>query len=249
MTQVKKNTKISKKFTSNTLQSIVESLAGAVFKLQWKLPFTEWGNYYENTNYSYEAAIAKKELVDSMLAAIGKPLHIVQDLGANTGEFSYIAAKYADVVVSQDVDPVAVERNYCTQRDGKTVNIIPLLQNLFSPSPAIGFGNCERYSFVERGRCDVILALALVHHLAISNNTPLAMVASLFAQLGNYLIIEFVPKSDSQVKRLLETRKDIFPNYTQEDFEVVFREYFSIEKKEMVPGTERTMYLMRKKAI
>jgi hypothetical protein len=89
------------------------------------------------------------------------------------------------------------------------------------------------------------MALALVHHLAISNNTPLDRIAKLLAELADWLIIEFVPKSDSQVIRLLETRQDIFPNYTQDGFEQAFGEFFDISRKEPVTGSDRCLYLMR----
>ena len=148
-------------------------------------------------------------------------------------------------MVSQDIDPVAVERNYRQVKASEPRNVLPLLQDLFSPSPAIGWANEERDSFRHRGRCDALLALALVHHLALSNNTPLDRIAELFAELADWLIIEFVPKTDSQVIRLLETRHDIFPHYTEAGFEQAFGDYFEISQKESVTGSERSLYLMR----
>jgi len=233
------------KLSSNGLQAIVESLASLVRKLEWKPPATEWGNYYDHTNYSDDSTSRKQELVAQLLSRIEQPLHVVHDLGANTGEYSRIAAVHADLVVSQDIDPVAVERNYRQVKASEPRNVLPLLQDLFSPSPAIGWANEERDSFRQRGRCDALMALALVHHLAISNNTPLERIASLFAELADWVIIEFVPKTDSQVIRLLETRQDIFPDYTEDGFESAFGAYFEIEHKEAVTGSERSLYLMR----
>ena len=92
------------------------------------------------------------------------------------------------------------------------------------------------------------MALALVHHLAISNNVPLGMLAEFFAGLGRWLIIEFVPKSDSQVQRLLSTRQDIFPDYTPEGFEAAFSTRFTIQRRELIQGSERTLYLMERKS-
>jgi ribosomal protein L11 methylase PrmA len=102
-------------------------------------------------------------------------------------------------------------------------------------------------SFMERVDGKIVLALALIHHLAISNNVPMNLIAKHFADLASYLIIEFVPKSDSQVQRLLSSRKDIFDNYTKEQFEEDFSEYFALESREDVAGSERTLYLMTKK--
>jgi hypothetical protein len=98
---------------------------------------------------------------------------------------------------------------------------------------------------LERGPADLVLALALIHHLAISNNVPLDNLARFFAACGRALIIEFVPKPDSQVQKLLASRKDIFPEYTEAGFERAFSRYFAIEKKVPVPETHRVIYLMR----
>lgn len=88
------------------------------------------------------------------------------------------------------------------------------------------------------------LALAVIHHLAISNNVPLPQLAQFFAARAKWLVIEFVPKSDSQVKRLLSSRKDIFPSYTREGFEAAFLQRFVIHKAELVRDSERVLYLL-----
>ncbi|MFT4519401.1 MAG: ribosomal protein L11 methylase PrmA [Halioglobus sp.] len=229
------------------LTALVESLASAVEKLQWKMPETEWGNYYANTNYSDRASEEKRNLVDGFLSRIPDKLSIVQDFGANTGEFSRIAARHSDLVVSQDIDPVAVEANFRESSTHGPANILPLIQNFSSPSPAIGWANAERDSFLQRSNCDGLMVLALIHHLAISNNVPLAKIADLFSSITKWLIIEFVPKEDSQVIRLLATREDIFADYTKEGFEAAFGKYFSIEESAVVPESVRTLYLMRSK--
>ncbi|MEF9427352.1 MAG: SAM-dependent methyltransferase, partial [Candidatus Mariimomonas ferrooxydans] len=126
-------------------------------------------------------------------------------------------------------------------------NILPLLLDLTNPSPGIGWQNNERASLVERGPAETAFALALIHHLAISNNLPLVKIADFFNQVCNHLIIEFVPKEDSQVQRLLSTREDIFPDYTKEAFEAEFGKYFKIESVEEVKNSKRTMYLMKKR--
>ena len=112
--------------------------------------------------------------------------------------------------------------------------------------PALGWAHRERMSLLERGPAKASMALALIHHLALSNNVPLLECARFFAELGEYLIIEFVPKTDSQVQRLLRTREDIFPDYHREGFEAAFAECFSIIDSEPVAGSERRLYLMRR---
>ena len=227
------------------LNAVIESLAKVIEKLRWKMPDTEWGDYYQKTNYSSQAAAEKHALVDAFLQGIPDTLNTIQDLGANTGEYSQIAARHCQLVVSQDIDPVAVELNYRLRKSDGPRNILPLVQNLVSPSPAIGWGNAERSSFMERAHCDALLALALIHHLAISNNVPLQGIAGQFAAITRWLVIEFVPKSDSQVMRLLATREDIFPDYTQAGFELAFSRHFQIEKAAAVPDSERILYLMK----
>ena len=93
----------------------------------------------------------------------------------------------------------------------------------------------------------MILSLALIHHLAISNNVPLKKIAEFFKSNCRFLIIEFIPKSDSQVQRLLSSRKDIFDEYTQDQFEDCFKNYFTIKKIENISGSERIIYLMENK--
>ena len=171
----------------------------------------------------------------------------VWDLGANTGLFSRIAGDKGIQTISFDVDPASVEKHYleCVER-GET-NVLPLLLDLTNPSPSIGWENHERMSLLERSPADTVLALALIHHLAISNNLPFGKIAHFFSEICNSFIVEFVPKSDSQVQRLLLTREDIFCDYTQQVFESEFERYFTIEQSVKIRDSERTLYLMRRR--
>jgi hypothetical protein len=137
-----------------------------------------------------------------------------------------------------------VERNYRRIRAESETGILPLLLDLTNPSPAQGWAGRERLSLQERGPADVALALALVHHLAIGHNLPLERVAAYLATLGKALIIEFVPKSDAQVGRLLLSRPDIFPNYTREGFERAFARHFRITSAAPIDDSERWLYWM-----
>ncbi|MGI9285419.1 MAG: hypothetical protein ACR2P1_08515 [Pseudomonadales bacterium] len=227
-------------------RALIESLESAVKKLHWKAADTEWGNYYAATNYADAAMEHKKKLVDEFVAVISPAPTRIQDLGANTGVFSQIAARHCDTVISQDIDPSAVEQNYRRCIDSDEKGILPLQLDLTTPSPGIGWANAERAAFMDRAAADTVMALALIHHLAISNNLPLPKIADFFRQLSAYLIIEFVPKSDSQVKRLLATREDIFPEYTQHGFEAAFTRCFAIVKQAQIEGSDRVLYLLRR---
>jgi ribosomal protein L11 methylase PrmA len=211
--------------------------------LEWKPAGTEWGDYYEKTNYSDRAFQHKKELVQ--IWTKDKKPALVWDLGGNTGVFSREAAPSGAQIISFDIDPAAVEQNYRVVKTNKEKNILPLVLDMTNPSPALGWDHQERDSFAARGPVDMVLALAVIHHLAISNNVPLPQLANFFAARTKWLVIEFVPKADSQVQRLLASRKDIFPDYTREGFEKAFSAYFTVVKAELVQDSERILYLMQ----
>jgi hypothetical protein len=223
---------------------ILNSLESAVKKLKWQPRGTEWADYYQDTNYSVQAFEHKKTIVAGFLDKV-RPA-TVWDLGANVGTFSRLASDRGIPTVSFDVDPAAVEKNYldCIAR-GDT-SILPLVIDLTNPSPGIGWENKERMSLAERGPADAVLALALVHHLAISNNLPFGKIAEFLSHICTSLIIEFVPKTDSQVQRLLATREDIFPDYTRQAFEQEFSRYFTIDDHADIRESQRTLYLMRR---
>jgi hypothetical protein len=226
-------------------QGIVDSLEGAVRRLRWRPAGTEWAEYYDSTNYGGEAFEEKKAVVGEFLGR-ARPA-TVWDLGANTGLFSRIAAAGGAAVVSFDVDPACVERNYLECRKSGETRLLPLLLDLTNPSPALGWAESERESWSERGPVDLVMALALVHHLAISNNVPLDEVARTFAGVGRHLVVEFADKSDSQVQRLLSSREDVFPGYTRDGFEAEFSRFFEIVASRRLERTARTVYLMRRR--
>lgn len=233
-----------RKISRVSFLGLIDNLESAIKKLKWQPKDTEWGDYVDNTNYSIDALEEKKLLVGNFIDQI-KPDN-VWDVGANTGLFSRIAADKGIPTLSFDIDPAAVEKNYIQVRKNGESSILPLLLDLTNPSPGIGWDNKERSSLAERGPADAILALALIHHLVISNNVPMSRVAEFFSKMCNYLIIEFVPKQDSKVQRLLSTRKDIFPDYKEDVFEKEFSMFFTILNTEKINNSERTLYLMKK---
>ena len=234
-----------RKMSKEALFGLIESLRSSVCKLEWKPAGTEWADYYAANNYSDAAFEHKKVLVADWLSRIDAKK--VLDLGANTGIFSRCAMETGASVIAADIDPAAVEVNYRLVKENKEQDLLPLVIDLTNPSPAIGWHNLEREAFLERGSADATLALALIHHLAISNNVPLRRLAAFFAACSEWLIIEFVPKSDLQVQKLLRSRPDIFREYTQSDFEEAFRSCFTIMESSAIRDTERWLYLMRRK--
>ena len=235
----------TRQMTRVSFLGLIDSLESGIRGRKWSPAGTEWGEYYDLHNYTSAGLEHKQKLVNEFLNQ-ASPAN-VWDLGANTGLFSRLASQKGIPTVAFDIDPAAVERNYLETRQSGETHILPLVLDLTNPSPGIGWRNQERMSLQERGPAEMVLALALVHHLAISNNLPLNRLASFFHQVGKWLVIEFVPKSDSQVKRLLSTREDIFPDYTQDQFERAFSEQFVIHRKEPVQDSERCLYLMEGK--
>jgi hypothetical protein len=232
------------RMTRASLEGLIESLKAVVRGLKWNPAGTEWGSYYDESagHYSEKALSHKLEIVEKFIEKI-EP-RTAWDLGANTGMFSRASSRHGIPTVAFDIDPAAVERNYLVCKENRETNLLPLVLDLTNPSPAIGWDHCERMSLLERGPADMVLALALVHHLAIANNVPLRRLAEFFHQAGRWLVIEFVPKEDSQVQVLLASRKDIFPDYTKQGFEVAFMEYFDIHEVVPIRETGRVVYLM-----
>lgn len=236
----------SRTVTKTSQLAIISSLERIVMKLKPKHANTEWGDYYDNTNYSDTASRHKAELIKSFAKHIPK-LKTVLDMGGNDGHYSRIFSSQGIDTICADIDPVAVEWNYAQVKKHQETSMLPLLVDVTNPGGGLGWANQERATIHERFSSDLTLALALVHHLAISNNLPLGMIAKYFSRFSPYLIIEFVPKDDSQVQKLLSTRKDIFDDYSQTDFEASFKDYYNIVKQSKVSGSKRMLYLMRRK--
>jgi hypothetical protein len=236
-----------RKVSTFALEGIMASLEKSVRALRPPHQKTEWGNYYTFTNYSDAAFKKKQKLVRDLLGKVSPAPKMVWDIGANNGEFSVLAAEMGAYTVAFDIDPVAVGRNY-NHRDDKTDGLmIPLVQDCTNPSAAVGWLGKERDSLCERGPADVVLALAIIHHLAIGRNLPLRHVAEFFAAAGDHVIVEFVPKEDSKVQILLASRQDIFDEYDAEHFEAAMSQYFKLIEKKPIQHSKRTLYLYKKK--
>ncbi|MEX2532305.1 MAG: SAM-dependent methyltransferase [Gemmatimonadota bacterium] len=229
------------------IRGIVEHLLSHVEGTAMRRVPSVWEDYEASHSYEQAARTAKLDFVSGWVQA--RRPSVVWDLGANTGVFSRVAAQGAGYVVSLDFDANAVEQNFSrvshdSDEDGK---VLPLCMNLMNPSPDLGWGLAERKSLTARGPADLCLALALVHHLAISGNVPLPMVAAQFAEWGRSLIVEWVPKSDAMVQRLLASRVDVFDEYTEEGFQQAFSSRFHIVEREPVPESERVLYAMERR--
>lgn len=233
---------LGKKMSRTSFLGLIDSLESCIRGLSWRPRGTEWAEYYRDDSYTAEALEHKKQIVGDFLEK-ARP-GTVWDLGGNIGVFSRLASSRGINTISFDIDPACVEINYRMMKEKGETNLLPLLLDLTNPSPGIGWENRERMALFERGGADMVIALALVHHLAISNNLPLDRIAGFLRRICRSLIIEFVPKKDPKVQRLLATRKDVFPDYTHEAFEREFGKLFKIQSAVNINNSLRTLYLM-----
>jgi len=233
-----------RQMSERALRGFVDALRSAVERLTWRPQGTAWADYYDQTNYTAAAADDKRRLVAEFID-LARPT-VVWDLGANVGAYSRIASDQGIRTIAFDIDPAAVEKNYLECRRTGEANLLPLVLDLTNPSGGAGWANEERQSLAARGPADLVLALALVHHLAIGNNVPFDMIARFLARLGRTLVIEFVPKDDSQVQRLLASREDVFTSYDEQSFERDFGRQFAIEVRRPIADSRRVLYLMRR---
>ncbi len=227
------------------LIALLDDLESLIDRLTLKSKRSTWSHYYQDNSYSSEAASSKEKLVSDWVDELNPKS--VWDIGANNGYFSKLCADKNIFTMSLDADIRCVEDNFCNAQAENQNNLMPLVLDLTVPTPSAGWSNKERLGLASRGPAELILALALVHHLAIAQNIPLKEVAAYFAELGQNLIIEFVPKDDVQVQRLLALRDDVFDKYDQRCFEEYFSRSFDIVKKQNISDSGRVLYLMQVK--
>lgn len=225
-------------------RALLDSLRRTVEGLRYD-PSSHWADYSTATSYSDSATEGKGRLLREMLGSVAGTT--AWDVGANIGVYSAMAADAGYRVIAWDLDGASVEAHWRRVRGDGDPAILPLVLDLASPSPALGWGLEERASFLERGEPDVMLALALVHHLAIGNNVPLPGVARLFARMAPRAIVEFVPKEDPMTRRLLAARRDIFDRYSIEGFREAFGGPFRITREAPIDDSPRTLFLLERR--
>lgn len=236
--------KPARKMSETGQRALLDSLRRTVEGLKWE-PTGHWADYATTTSYSDAATASKGEIVRDMLATVGG--RTAWDIGANTGVYSAMAAEAGYRVIAWDQDAGSVEAHWRRVRGDDQPAILPLIGDLANPSPSIGWALEERSSFLERGTPDVLLALALVHHVAIGNNVPLPNIARLFARISRHAIVEFVPKEDPMTRRLLAARRDIFEHYTIDGFRAAFGEAFTIVREAPIADSPRTLFLLERR--
>ena len=233
------------RFSQSAMLGLIASLESTVKRLSWKPSRSTWVSYSKESTYSPDQTDRKSRFITEFLELV-RPAS-VWDLGANTGNFSRLSSARGIPTVAFDFDPACVEVNYLEIKKRHETKLLPLLVDLLNPSPACGWANRERTSIFQRGRPEMVLALALIHHLAITGNLPLENIAEFFSDLAPWLVIEFVAPGDSQAQRLIAQRRGVHHPYDQTRFETCFDRFFSIQEiRPILPGG-RILYLMRRR--
>jgi SAM-dependent methyltransferase len=242
--QVKREVK--RVFKKELLVANVRKMRKLVERLTWDPPKGVWTAYGERNSYTDDDARRKDEFVRQV--ATGQPWNLVWDIGANNGRYSRIAAEGAKTVVAVDADQGPVELLYRDLRGEGNEQILTLTMNLADPSPGLGWRGLERKALPDRGKPDLVLALALVHHVAISANVPVKEFVDWLASLGCALVIEFPTREDPMVKKLLAPKREgLHPDYELDFFERTLNEAFEVERSERLESGTRVLYFARPK--
>ncbi|MBL0232303.1 MAG: SAM-dependent methyltransferase [Chitinophagaceae bacterium] len=236
------------RFNRKKMNDVISSLRLLVNSLQLKESSSTWSAYYEEASQRDNYLPDKKQIINDWIKKISPEINNASDLGANDGEFSRLFANRGIPCIAADLDATCINRLYLQAKKENNSYLHPLIMDLSNPSPSIGVNNLERPSFLERGSRDAVMALALIHHLAIGRNIPFDKIAAMFARLcKKWLIIEFVPKEDEKVQFMLQQKQDIYDEYDRTAFESAFNDQFILEEKKQVRDSCRALYLYRRK--
>ena len=227
-------------FSAALVKRNVSRLRQIVSGLRWTPTRSTWSEYTLCSTYDQDDRRRKTAFVQC--AASARRRRLVWDVGCNTGEYSRVVAQHADSVLAIDADHLAIERLYDALKGEPGRNILPLVGDVADPTPALGWRGLERPSLLARARPDFMICLAIVHHLAIGRNIPLADFVGWLADCGAEVVVEFVTRDDPMVQRLLRNKEVLSETYTQAGFEACLTSAFDITAKERLGSGTRTLY-------
>lgn len=237
---------LSKKAQNNIIESLYDFIKKLIINQQ-----TEWGDYYNKTNYNTTSFNQKALLIKQWAIEINAKKVI--DVGGNDGTFGRELLAQADEILVTDIDQNAVDFNYKNILKNKETKILPFVCDVLNPSPSIGFNNTERESLLIRlkeYKPDLTMALALIHHITLSGNVPFYKSAEFFAGFSENLILEFPTRDDSWVQSLLVRKREFikhFDFYNEENFEKEYAHFFMISNKIVIQESNRILYLLKRK--
>jgi len=233
-------------FKKELIVSNVRGMRKAIDSLEWSPPQGVWVAYGERNSYTDDDVKRKDEFVREVVTA--ETWGLTWDIGANNGRYSRIAAEGSDYVLAVDADQGPIELLYRSLRDEGDESILNLTMNLADPSPGLGWRGLERKALPDRGSPDLVLALALIHHVTIAANVPVAEFVDWLAELDTSLVIEFPTREDPMVKKLMAPKRDgLHPDYERESFEAVLSGAFDVERRERLESGTRLLYFARPK--
>lgn len=227
-------------FQRSLVEANVRKLHRLVRRLHCAPRRSEWAAYDAESAPAASDAAAKEEFVRGVVDR--QRWSSIWDFGCNLGRYSRIAAEHAEQVLALDSDHLVVERLYRRLQEEQWTNILPLVFNVADPSPGLGWRGTERKSLPDRGRPDLILCLALIHHLVLRENLLLPDVVDWLANLGGSLVIEFVEKSDPQVRQMLAHRADQYNDYSLPQFVTCLEARYAVRETRRLPSGTRTLF-------
>jgi SAM-dependent methyltransferase len=229
--------------TNEMTLRMAQSLKRMVGKLERKGGDTAWSTYEKTHSYDESSFAEKQRFVEKHVR--NKRWGLVYDLGCNTGTFARLCSKFADQVVAIDEDELAVDTLYQRLKSEKSGNVTPLVMQLSNVSPNQGWRGRERKSFETRAKPDLILCLALIHHMIISANIPMQDFLEWLRSFGAAVVLEFVGPDDEMTLRLLKNKRNAYPEYTQDKFESIVRSMFEITDSQPLKEGRRCIYFIQ----
>jgi hypothetical protein len=232
-------------FGPKLIDAQMTNLRKAVERLEWKASASTWSTYSSRGHYTDADLEAKEAVVAAATASLAKP--VVLDLGANDGRFSRVAVDAgASLAIAVDGDHLVVDHLYRHLRSEGEARILPLVMDLSDPSPGLGWRGRERPSFIDRVRPDLVLCLAVIHHLALSGTVPFPEIVAFLHDFAAPLVVEMPHRDDPMAARLLaRKRAGLFDHYDRPTWEAALRERFEIDEQVTLPSGTRTLYRCR----
>jgi len=219
----------------------IDRLIKLVEGLEWDRSESTWGDYSQRGHYQSKELLLKGDFVRSVAGQAHRSQ--VWDIGANDGMFSRIAAEHSDTVLAMDADDLVVDRLYRALRADGTTGIVPMYMNFADPSPGIGWNGTERPPLPSRSQPDLVLALAVIHHLALTHNVPTSAILDNFVSLDSEIVLEIPTENDQMVKTLLRhKRAGTHDAYTLDAIEAQIGDRFDVRSREELPGGSRVIF-------
>jgi hypothetical protein len=233
-------------FTNEKLQALMSMFINTVTK--WEKPYQfekHWSEYYDQDIESEKYLSNKEQIVKNWLEQL-QPLSVL-DLGANTGKFSFLAAPFTKRVIAMELDDICVDTMEAQIKDQKLEHVTVLMQDLSETSPNLGLNKKEIASIFNRANSEMVLALAIEHHLHITNQISFPQITEMFSLFSSkYLITEFIPANDSKVQLLIKNKKIDLSAYTIESFKTALEKYFNIIEETKLADSDRILILLQK---